>query len=114
LTKYEQKIAALAKLTVKRREKTRLQYLANADVLEGWEWVAPKQIRSCLPCLMMDGMQFSLDTRFEDVKRCVSEYCRCTMIAVIKGVERPPRELGAEWFGRLSDDEKRMVAGGKE
>lgn len=111
MTKREIKMIEVAKLNDVRREATRRQYLENADVLDGWEWCASKSLRTCMACLFMDGMQFSLDTPFNDVRKCTREYCRCTIMGLIKGLERPPRMLGAEWFGSLPMDQKRTIAG---
>lgn len=112
LTKYEQKCIKVDALNKVRRERTRLGYLDNPNI-ESWEWVAAKSTRTCITCLMMDGMQFSVDTPFEEVRRCTNLHCRCTMIAVINGWEQPPRVRGAEWFATLSAEEQRMITAGE-
>lgn len=85
------------------------QFLANSDILDGWEWVAAKGLQTCLPCLFMDGLRFPLETSFSDVKRCVNKSCRCQPIAVISGWPRPRRTLGPEWFKTLTPDQQQMM-----
>ena len=57
-------------------------------------------------CLAMDGSVHKLDEPFPQHINC-----RCTMIAVIIGVERPPRTLGSDWFEDQSDDVKAEILG---
>lgn len=76
-----------------RRESTRQILEENSDVFTGWEWVASKSPRTCAVCLALDGKVFALDKPFPQHINC-----RCTLIAVIDGVDRPPRQLGSEWF----------------
>jgi hypothetical protein len=111
-TKYQQRIDRLKIENPVRREKQRQFLLANADCFTGWEWLAPKQPRSCAFCIAMDGRIFPLQVSFESVNHCESEYCRCTMIAVIVGIDRLPRELGCEWFAALPEADKKKMLGG--
>lgn len=89
-----------------RRETTRQFFQDNSDVISGWEWVASASPRTCPACLALDGRIFKLGEVFPQHVNC-----RCTMIAVIIDVERPPRELASEWFERASDEHKEMVLG---
>lgn len=89
-----------------RRETTRAIYQENDDVIEGWEWVAAKSIRTCAACLALDGRQFKLKDEFPQHPNC-----RCTLIPVIIDVGRPPRTTGQEWFDGLADDEKEKIIG---
>lgn len=93
------------------REKSRQRLLERPDCFTGWEWVASKQTRCCAFCIAMDGKTFSLDVSFDSVNRCESEYCRCDLIAVIDGVDRPPRDIGSDWFATLPDSDKIMMLG---
>ena len=64
-----------------------LQRLRNEpDIFQGWRWLAAKQSRTCDYCLGMDGQQFPLHVDFESMNKCKNEYCRCTIVAVIEGV----------------------------
>jgi SPP1 gp7 family putative phage head morphogenesis protein len=89
-----------------RRATTLQLYRENDDVFEGWEWVAAKGPRTCPVCLALDGRIFKLKDEFPQHINC-----RCTLIPVIIGVMRPPRELGAEWFDRQPDDVKENILG---
>lgn len=89
-----------------RRATTQRIYQEHADVFTGWEWVAAKSERTCVVCLALDGTIYELDVPFPQHINC-----RCTLIPVIKGVERPKRELGSEWFDRQSDEVKEKMIG---
>lgn len=89
-----------------RRETTRQIYEENSDVITGWEWVAAKSSRTCPVCLALDGRIFKLEEPFPNHINC-----RCVMIPVIDGVERPRRTLGADWFDRQPDDVKEKILG---
>lgn len=88
-----------------RREAARQQF-KESGVATGWEWVASKSIRTCPACLWMDGQIFKLEDPFPQHPNC-----RCTMIPVIDGVDRPPRTLGRDWFEKLTDEEKEKILG---
>ncbi|MGH9947204.1 MAG: hypothetical protein ACRD6X_08405 [Pyrinomonadaceae bacterium] len=94
-----------------RLEKTFETYRNNSDLFAGWEWLSPKQTRSCIYCIAMDGKRFSFEISFESLIRCENEYCRCTMIAVIAGVDRPHRTIGGEWFNGLCDEDQLQMLG---
>lgn len=89
-----------------RRETTRQIYQENDDVITGWEWVASKSSRTCPACLALDGRIFKLKDRFPQHINC-----RCTMIPVIDGVDRPPRTIGSEWLDAQPDDVKEKILG---
>ena len=94
-----------------RRAQTLQTYRDNADVIEGWEWLASNQIRSCVYCIAMDGRRFSHGVSFESLNRCENEYCRCSPIPVIHGVEYPKRTIGRDWFETLPDADKESMLG---
>lgn len=87
-----------------RRETTRNIYQESG--FTEWEWVASKSPRTCPVCLAMDGRRFPIETPFPQHINC-----RCTMIPVIAGVERPPRTIGTDWFDAQSDEVKAKVLG---
>jgi hypothetical protein len=94
------------------RVRSQLNSLKNSDVLDGWEWVAPKQTRSCAYCLAMDGRRFPLDQDFEELERCENEFgCRCGSIPVINGWERPARTIGSIYFEELPPSDQLHILG---
>ncbi|HEV7701272.1 MAG TPA: phage minor head protein [Pyrinomonadaceae bacterium] len=99
---------AMARTEVNRvRRATTLQiYQDNSDVISGWEWVASKSPRTCPVCLALDGSMHKLAEPFPQHINC-----RCTMIPVIIGVERPDRILGIDWFDDEGDEVKEMILG---
>lgn len=105
ITRTRALMAARTEVNRVRREATRQRYI-ESGVTTGWEWVASKSIRTCPACLWMDGQIFKLEDPFPQHPNC-----RCTMMPVIEGVERPPRTLGREWFERLTDEEKEKILG---
>jgi len=59
----------------------------------------------------MDGRRFPLHVLFEAMNDCENEYCRCTLIAIVDGLERPTRTVGAQWFQTLSDADRKRILG---
>lgn len=106
ITRYRALAVARTEVNRVRRETTRQIYQENDDLIEGWEWVASKSARTCPLCLAMDGKQFPLDEPFPQHVNC-----RCTMIAVILGLNRRPRTIGKDWFENLSDGGKESILG---
>lgn len=105
ITKHRALTVARTEVGRVRRETTRRIYQDTPGVV-GWEWVASKSPRTCVVCLAMDGKIFPLEEAFPQHINC-----RCTMIAVIDGVPRPPRTLGKEWFDKQPDDVKAKIIG---
>jgi SPP1 gp7 family putative phage head morphogenesis protein len=88
------------------REASRQTYLANDDVVEGWQWVAALGPRSCPVCWAMHGKVFPLTEPMGS-----HPACRCTSIPVLD-VAAPSRvKPGAEEFARLSEAEQRQILG---
>jgi len=105
ITRHRALTMARTEVNRVRRATTLEVYRENPDII-GWEWVAAKSERTCPVCLALDGQIF-------DIKEPFPQHinCRCTMIAVIKGVTRPTLETGAEWFARQSDEVKAKIIG---
>lgn len=89
-----------------RRETQRQRYLADSDVVKGWEWAASSSLRTCPVCLAMDGKIFKLSEPFPGHPRC-----RCTMIPVLKNIPPDERKLGSEWFAELDTEDKERILG---
>lgn len=88
------------------REATRRNYQANSDILEGWEWLAAKQARTCPMCLAMDGTFHTLDERLNDHPNG-----RCTTVPRVKGMPRIERESAAQWFEKQDEATQAKVLG---
>jgi len=106
ITKHRALSVARTEVNRVRRETTRMVYEENNDIIEGWEWVASKSLRTCPLCLAMDGKQFKLDEPFPQHINC-----RCTMISVIIGLPRRKRTIGKEWFESQTDETKSKILG---
>ena len=105
ITRHRALTMARTEVNRVRRATTLEAYRENQNIT-GWEWVAAKSERTCVVCLALDGKIFAIKNGFPQHINC-----RCTMIPVIKGVTRPPRELGREWFERQSDAVKEKILG---
>ena len=99
------------------RESSRLQFQANADVLEGWVWISARDSRTCASCWAMHGTIHKLDERLDDHPNG-----RCTMVPRSKSFEelgidgvpdtRPPLpETGEEAFAKLTPEEQDQILG---
>lgn len=80
-------------------------YRANADVITGWRWQAAKNSRTCPMCLAMDGTLHPLDTVM-----ATHPACRCMQVPITEYTETP-KETGAEWLAKQSDDVQRKILG---
>lgn len=106
ITKYRALSVARTEVNRVRRETTRSIYEDNADIIDGWEWVASKSSRTCPLCLAMDGKVFKLKEAFPQ-----HVACRCTLIPVIEGLPRRKRTLGRDWFESQPDEVKGNILG---
>jgi SPP1 gp7 family putative phage head morphogenesis protein len=78
-------------------------YQEHSDIVRGWRWLASKSTRTCLACLLMDGTLHPLD---EPMASHVN--CRCTAVPALLTTP-PPRETGAQWFERQSNETKAQM-----
>lgn len=88
------------------RRETSRQILEETPGVQEWEWVASKSRRTCPVCLEMDGRRFKVEEPFPQHVNC-----RCQIIAVIDGVDRPKRTIGREWFDEQSGDVQDEILG---
>jgi SPP1 gp7 family putative phage head morphogenesis protein len=83
---------------------------ANSDVVEGWEWWATADDRTCTGCWAMHGEFFSNDVPGPDGH----PNCRCARIPVVRRDLRgdfPDGPSKEELWGRLSEEQKLRVLG---
>lgn len=73
------------------REATREVYIENADVVQGQQWVAALDGRSCPACIALHGSVIPLDEAMP-----AHPNCRCTVAPLVDG--GPVIGSGASWF----------------
>lgn len=93
------------------RETSRLNYAANADIVQGWRWQAALDDRTCLSCWMQHGSTHGNDETLNG-----HHNCRCTMIPIVPlarrlGLQEPELEPGPELFRRLPEATQRQRMG---
>lgn len=98
------------------RTATQRAYQANADVVEGWVWVAALGRRTCPACWAMHGTKHALDQPLDGHPNC-----RCTAIPYTKsweelgisGVDETRVEVpsGEALFDKLPDADKLAILG---
>jgi SPP1 gp7 family putative phage head morphogenesis protein len=83
---------------------------ANRDVVEGWEWWASADDRTCSACWAMHGERFPNDVPGPDGH----PNCRCARVPVVLPSLAGDFPMGPskdELWGRLTEDQKRNVLG---
>lgn len=80
-------------------------YEANSDVLQGWEWLATNDERTCPICGGLDGKVFKLDGKQSPPPTGSHPRCRCTptpklIDSVLEQKIVGPRETYREWAQR--------------
>jgi SPP1 gp7 family putative phage head morphogenesis protein len=83
---------------------------ANADVVEGWEWYASGDDRTCTACWAMHGETFDNSVPGPDGH----PNCRCARVPVVRRDLRgdfPDGPSKEELWGRLSEEQKLRVLG---
>lgn len=100
------------------REASRQSRVANAEVLDGWEWVAEFSSRTCPACLSMHGRRFPPD----EPGPLGHPSCRCTAAPVTKswaelglgdGLPEPVPALSdaQKWFNSQSRADQEHIMG---
>ena len=87
------------------REASRAQYIANADIIDGWTWWSSRDASTCLACLANHGKVFP------NTERLNGHYnCRCVAIPHVK-VWSEPVQSGEDWFMSLSEAQQKEMMG---
>lgn len=82
-----------------------LESYQASSVVVGWTWLASKDTRTCIACLVMDGSEHDLHESFDSHVQC-----RCTPVPIISG--RPyDWQHGADWFKEQDADTQRAMLG---
>lgn len=87
------------------RESSQRGYRENADVVEGWVWLASLSNRTCAMCIAMHGKRFPLEMRFGSHPNC-----RCCPAPLPEGDDLEI-ETGPEWFARQKEDVQKEILG---
>jgi hypothetical protein len=87
------------------RESTRLNYINNSNVVDGWIWFAQLDGRVCLSCANQHGRQYPLTSVLND-----HHNGRCAQLPSIP--EFPVQvDRGETWFNNLAENEQRSRMG---
>ena len=76
---------------------TEATYEANADIIEGVEWVSTLDARTTPICRARDGKRYKVG---EGPRPPAHIGCRSTTIAVLMGMDPLPRETYSQWLKR--------------
>ncbi len=112
--KRVRKVKERQRVIAKNRQRNLEIMRENADIIESLEWISSKSLRTCIFCLLMDGQTFSLNENFLREKCQSDEGCRCSTVAVLKGLRSRPRTIGKKWFLELSESDKKIILGEEE
>ena len=89
---------------------------ANSDVVDGWQWYAQLDERTCMACIAEHGNVYPNDQSGPDGHH----NCRCTSLPVVRpwrdlgfDVDEPPSQVvdGETWFGSQPRDVQAAIAG---
>ena len=94
------------------RAGAKAQHEANADVLQGWVWLANLSERTCPSCVAMHGTEHALD----EPGPLDHPQGRCSRMPLVKpelvpGAPTPKVESGTEWLERQPEGVQRSVLG---
>lgn len=90
-------------------------YRANDDIVKGWRRVAARDSRTCMACIMMDGVVYRLADEMDDHPNG-----RCAMVPITAtyaelGIDAPEPEYNPgtarEWFESQPEDVQRRMMG---
>jgi hypothetical protein len=88
------------------REASRANYVANSDVVRGWQWMAELDNDTCGSCIAQHGSVHPLEESLDD-----HHNGRCAMLPIVIGGKNPLDNSGQEWFEKLSPGEQNKILG---
>jgi len=88
------------------RESTGIRYEENADVLDGWTWLAGLGPRCCAACVAKHGSFHQLGERMHSHPNC-----RCIQAPHLRETEKEPFETGDDWFARQDAETQEHIIG---
>jgi hypothetical protein len=89
------------------REANRASYIANADVVRGWTWMAELDGSTCMSCIAMHGTEHSVEETLND-----HHNGRCAMVPLVGDRPNPIEQSGEDWF-RGQDEAAQRASMGK-
>jgi SPP1 gp7 family putative phage head morphogenesis protein len=89
------------------REASRANYVANADIVSGWQWITAHDDRVCDACLAMsDSIIHAIDEPQE------AHYnCRCCVVPVTILDPNPQIPTGKDWFDNQDEATQVKIMG---
>lgn len=93
------------------RDATRLNYMANRDIVTGWIWQAALDDRTCLSCWAQHGSRHGVDEILNDHHngRCVA--IPIVPLAARLGIQPPDIPTGEQEFAKLTPAAQAKVMG---
>lgn len=91
------------------REAARANYVANNDVVTGWQWSAELDERTCMSCVAMHGTIHDLDETLDD-----HHNGRCAAIPIVLGRPLYDEDAGRKWFDGLSESQQAAQMGAEK
>jgi hypothetical protein len=87
------------------REATRANYVANSDVVTGWQWVAELDELTCEACIAENGTEHTLDEVLDGHYNC-----RCSPVPIVMG-QSVEMQSGEDWFNEQDEATQRGIMG---
>jgi SPP1 gp7 family putative phage head morphogenesis protein len=75
------------------REASRANFIANQDVITGYQWVAQLDSQTCEACIALNGTIYDLEITPENHWNC-----RCCVVPITILNPNPTRQSGEDWF----------------
>jgi SPP1 gp7 family putative phage head morphogenesis protein len=89
------------------REANRANYIANADVVVKWQWVAKLDTSTCAACVSLHGTVYETSEPMEGHWNC-----RCTLVPVtVLNPKAEDIEKGESWFANQSEATQKAILG---
>jgi len=92
--------------TLRVYRETTLESYRRSNVVVGYKRIASKSIRTCLGCLMADGMIYRLESEFEEHVNG-----RCVAIPILRDMSEPTWTTGRQWFEQQPPTVQREMMG---
>jgi SPP1 gp7 family putative phage head morphogenesis protein len=88
------------------REASRANYVANKNVVTGWQWVAELDGTTCPACVALHGTEYQLE-----VSTDMHWNCRCTLVPITILTDKSDIQNGEEWFKQQDEATQKQILG---